>query len=266
MGPRSDDNARFGAYLKTLRDQTGVSRVEAAEQMGLSAEHLRLIERGARAPAFGQARRMADAYDGLLVPDIDGYTTDFLPSIPTSDDVGYDMKFTFRGLDTDLRFRHLQVPYPRGTQAGGRRHERRGHHRLGSSQPASGTELEDRQRQVARISSRWWLRRRGPWKRSSSCSPPTCFPATHEAASEPANMAATPQLVNTGGSSWRRQALPSHQRQRLPPVWDPAERTGGNEPTLSDFDLGELRARAATGDHDAVGELVESAARRCDVC
>ena len=62
VGPGEPDNLRFGELLEELRLKAGLSRANAAAELGLSSEYLRLIEVGKRTPALGQMRNLLDTY------------------------------------------------------------------------------------------------------------------------------------------------------------------------------------------------------------
>lgn len=63
VGPGQDkDNRKFGELLARIRQHAGRTRVEAAAELGLSAEYLRLIELGRRTPALGQMEKFLKAY------------------------------------------------------------------------------------------------------------------------------------------------------------------------------------------------------------
>lgn len=63
VGPgRDKDNRTFGELLARIRQHAGRTRVEAAAELGLSAEYLRLIELGRRTPALGQMEKFLKAY------------------------------------------------------------------------------------------------------------------------------------------------------------------------------------------------------------
>jgi transcriptional regulator with XRE-family HTH domain len=62
VGPGQEDNAAFGILLKSLRSEANLSRATASSYTELSAEYIRLMERGLRAPAAGTMRRILAAY------------------------------------------------------------------------------------------------------------------------------------------------------------------------------------------------------------
>jgi transcriptional regulator with XRE-family HTH domain len=62
VGPGEPDNSRFGELLEELRLKAGLSRADAAAELGLSSEYLRLIEVGKRTPALGQMRNLLETY------------------------------------------------------------------------------------------------------------------------------------------------------------------------------------------------------------
>lgn len=65
VGPSGKDNKQLGDILVALRDDVCLSRAEAAQQIGISSEYLRLIERGHRAPACGQMNHILNVYKTL---------------------------------------------------------------------------------------------------------------------------------------------------------------------------------------------------------
>lgn len=62
VGPGAPHNRQFGQLLEGIRKHNGLSRADAAAELGLSAEYLRLIETGQRTPALGQMRVFLRAY------------------------------------------------------------------------------------------------------------------------------------------------------------------------------------------------------------
>lgn len=62
VGPGEDDNKHFGEILERLRKRAELSRLEAANAIGVTSEYIRLIERGLRTPAVGQMPRIMGAY------------------------------------------------------------------------------------------------------------------------------------------------------------------------------------------------------------
>ena len=48
--------------MRTLRDEVGFTRAQAASAIGISSEFIRVIERGERTPAAGTARIMLEEY------------------------------------------------------------------------------------------------------------------------------------------------------------------------------------------------------------
>lgn len=63
VGPDQEDNATFGLLLRSLRDEADLSRAEAAMRIGLSAEYIRLMEKGLRVPAAGTMRLILSEYE-----------------------------------------------------------------------------------------------------------------------------------------------------------------------------------------------------------
>ncbi|HXQ35302.1 MAG TPA: helix-turn-helix transcriptional regulator, partial [Anaerolineales bacterium] len=61
-GPDEPDNEEFGQILEELRFTARLSRLQAAERLGLSSEYIRLIERGKRAPAAGKMPHILHVY------------------------------------------------------------------------------------------------------------------------------------------------------------------------------------------------------------
>jgi len=56
-------NAAFGAHLRSLRQQQGLSQEEVAHRAGIHVTYLSGIERGLRNPALKNIRRIAEALD-----------------------------------------------------------------------------------------------------------------------------------------------------------------------------------------------------------
>lgn len=67
VGPCEDDNEKFGLLLEDLRLAKGLTRAEAAKEIGISSEYIRLIERGKRVPAAGQMRHILHTYGKTCV-------------------------------------------------------------------------------------------------------------------------------------------------------------------------------------------------------
>jgi transcriptional regulator with XRE-family HTH domain len=63
VGPNEKDNYGFGELLKKIRASRRMTRAAAAKDLNISAEYLRLIERGMRVPAFGLMPEMLELYD-----------------------------------------------------------------------------------------------------------------------------------------------------------------------------------------------------------
>lgn len=63
VGPGEEDNVEFGKMMEGFRiDARYMRRSLAAEDLGLSSEYIRLIERGKRVPAAGIMPRMLELY------------------------------------------------------------------------------------------------------------------------------------------------------------------------------------------------------------
>src|SRR4051812_48505641 len=62
VGKDQPDNERFGALLERLRTRKGLSRPEAAKEVGYTAEYLRQIEKGKRAASRYRMTDMMKAY------------------------------------------------------------------------------------------------------------------------------------------------------------------------------------------------------------
>lgn len=62
IGPGEEDNSEFGELLERIRVRAGLSRGEAAKQIEVSSEYLRLIERGRRTPVFGSMPKILGTY------------------------------------------------------------------------------------------------------------------------------------------------------------------------------------------------------------
>jgi transcriptional regulator with XRE-family HTH domain len=88
VGPGEADNKRFGELLERLRWKTGLSRSDAAAQLGFSGEYLRLIELGKRTPALGQMRKFLSVYGakGGMELDPHGHRQDLILFDPINDD------------------------------------------------------------------------------------------------------------------------------------------------------------------------------------
>jgi transcriptional regulator with XRE-family HTH domain len=59
VGPDEPDNVKFGEILHALRSRP---RSVVAEELNVSSEYVRLIERGERSPALGTALKMLNLY------------------------------------------------------------------------------------------------------------------------------------------------------------------------------------------------------------
>ena len=57
---------QFGAYLKRLRDDAGLSQEEAAQRFGMSVKTLSNWENGKRVPDFAKAARYIEMLGGSL--------------------------------------------------------------------------------------------------------------------------------------------------------------------------------------------------------
>ncbi|MDO9410083.1 helix-turn-helix transcriptional regulator [Patulibacter sp.] len=98
VGPGQPDNVHLGKLLEDLRLNAGLSRSDAAVQLGISTEYLRLLEVGKRAPALGQMRNVLDVYgaDGEVEQiTYDGYRRDLIVRDPLTGDP-HVAKFTSR--------------------------------------------------------------------------------------------------------------------------------------------------------------------------
>lgn len=85
-------NCRFGALVKMLRDRSGLSAQELAEQAGVHASFVRGIERGAQAPSVATAH--------LLLASIKGQGR-----IQWTDDGPYDLLISDPGTGRDVAFK-----------------------------------------------------------------------------------------------------------------------------------------------------------------
>ncbi|BCY07277.1 helix-turn-helix domain-containing protein [Actinoplanes sp. L3-i22] len=87
-------NHRFGAILKSLRERSGLSPQQLADQTGVHVSFVRGIERGAQAPSVATARPLL-AYlgDQDRIRWLDGDPCDLLVRDPES---GRDVAFTFQ--------------------------------------------------------------------------------------------------------------------------------------------------------------------------
>lgn len=116
VGPgRDKDNLSFGELLEDLRKKAGVSRAEAADRIGVSAEYVRLIETGQRTPALGQMTNFLAAYDangGVEVRQPDGSRPDLILMNPL--DEPKPVFVQFRSRIREKRWKALGVPA--GTQ------------------------------------------------------------------------------------------------------------------------------------------------------
>jgi transcriptional regulator with XRE-family HTH domain len=114
VGPGMEaDNSRFGELLERLRWKAGLSRADAADKLGFSAEYLRLIEVGKRTPALGQMRNFLGVYDAngnveRISPD--GYRQDLLVFDPLHGDDGDPVIIEFTSRIREARRRALGGP------------------------------------------------------------------------------------------------------------------------------------------------------------
>lgn len=69
VGPNSPDNEKFGRLLESLRQRVYLSRRDVAENLGITSEYLRLIERGKRTPALGLMPYFAVLYERTCLID-----------------------------------------------------------------------------------------------------------------------------------------------------------------------------------------------------
>jgi len=114
VGPgREADNGRFGELLERLRWKAGLSRADAADELGFSAEYLRLIEVGKRTPALGQMRNFLGVYGANgVVKRISpaGYRQDLLVFDPLDGDDGDPVIVEFTSRIREARRRALGGP------------------------------------------------------------------------------------------------------------------------------------------------------------
>lgn len=61
MAPRSKAHARLGAAVKALREEKGLSQIEAAKKMKVPATFLSDIERGIRNPSWSTMLALSKA-------------------------------------------------------------------------------------------------------------------------------------------------------------------------------------------------------------
>ena len=114
VGPGMDvDNGRFGELLERLRWKAGLSRANAADKLGFSAEYLRLIEVGKRTPALGQMRNFLSVYGAngdveRITPA--GYRHDLLVFDPLNGDDGDPVIVEFTSRIREARRRALGGP------------------------------------------------------------------------------------------------------------------------------------------------------------
>lgn len=59
----SNLRAKFGARLRTLRRQAGMTQEDLASAAGISVDFLSLIERGINAPSFESIEKLSLALD-----------------------------------------------------------------------------------------------------------------------------------------------------------------------------------------------------------
>lgn len=113
VGPGEPDNSHFGELLERLRWKAGLSRADAAAELGLSSEYLRLIEVGKRTPALGQMRNLLDAYGAegeveRISPQ--GYRQDLVVFDPLNGDDGDPVIVEFKSRIREARRRALGGP------------------------------------------------------------------------------------------------------------------------------------------------------------
>jgi transcriptional regulator with XRE-family HTH domain len=99
VGPGERDNPRFGDLLARLRERVGLSRADAAAQLGFSVEYIRLIEAGRRTPALGQMQAFLDVYEAEgVVGQVqrDGTRPDLLVFDPMNDEEPLIVEFRSR--------------------------------------------------------------------------------------------------------------------------------------------------------------------------
>ncbi|MCA1680621.1 MAG: helix-turn-helix domain-containing protein [Actinobacteria bacterium] len=113
VGPGEPDNSRFGELLERLRWKAGLSRADAAANLGVSSEYLRLIEVGKRTPALGRMRNLLDAYGAegeveKISPQ--GYRQDLLVFDALDGDDGEPVSVEFKSRIREARRRALGGP------------------------------------------------------------------------------------------------------------------------------------------------------------
>ena len=74
VGPGELDNLEFGEVLDRLRIAANLSRAQAAAQIEVTSEYLRLIERGKRTPALGTMPKLLESYGVSFQMDRDKIT------------------------------------------------------------------------------------------------------------------------------------------------------------------------------------------------
>lgn len=92
-------NRRFGALVKTLRERSGLSPQELAEQAGVHASFVRGIERGAQAPSVATAHPLLASIKGQhRIQWMGDGPYDLLVSDPrTGRDVAFEFKAKVKG-------------------------------------------------------------------------------------------------------------------------------------------------------------------------
>lgn len=92
-------NRRFGALVKTLRERSGLSPLELAEQAGVHASFVRGIERGAQAPSVATAHPLLASIKGQhQIQWMDDGPYDLLVSDPgTGRDIAFEFKAKVKG-------------------------------------------------------------------------------------------------------------------------------------------------------------------------
>ena len=99
-------NRRFGALVKSLRERTGLSAQELAEQVGVHASFVRGIERGAQAPSIAIAHPLLASIKGQhRIQWMDDGPYDLLVSDPgTGRDVAFQFKAKVKGQNRRAEF------------------------------------------------------------------------------------------------------------------------------------------------------------------
>lgn len=92
-------NHRFGALLKSLRERSGLSPQQLAEQAGVHVSFVRGIERGAQAPSVATARALLACLEGQdRIRWLDGGPYDLLIRDPeTERDVTFEFTAKVKG-------------------------------------------------------------------------------------------------------------------------------------------------------------------------